>query len=168
MSLDAINTPPTRHSPMVKVWNVDLDLWRKNSGAMTDAVVGAWLVEAPWAHLAWHSYWMTLITLRPVDGLPDPVLHAEGMTHEFVLYAADPRSSRQDGLDGIRPPARLRPANFAAQFKVDDDAAARDKVERAISLILTGQISPDTDSLRQWALMFGDNMIKTNTPRFVM
>ena len=124
------------------------------------AAVACWLVEAPWAHPAWHSYVVSLISLRPIPGLPDAVIYLFGATHEVVVQALDARAPRQCGIDNPRQFAALDPINFGAQFIAADDEAATGRVLAAVLLILEGVLSPDTDFRPHWIRLFGDNMMK--------
>ena len=142
--------------------------WRMNVAAVITAlgldptrngIIASWIVEAPFAHPMWHSYSLTLCHLRPLSNLPPPIFYLEGATHEFLLHALAPDVPRAPQLDGA-PPAWLVPTNFAAQMLERSDVAAIRKVDAAIDLILTGELNPDADALRQWCAIFGDNMLR--------
>lgn len=130
-----------------------------------DATLGHWLVEARWAHPAWHSYSIVLVHLRPMpDGRPTK-LYLDDATHEVWLYALDPDGSRQKLIDGAIPGVDgaagwLTPKNIAGQFIAEDDAAATARVEAAIQRVCDGTLSPDTDYIRHWAHLFGGHMLK--------
>jgi hypothetical protein len=156
-----------RPGPYTKAWLLPVEEVAKRSDIPKDwaATVQIWLIEAPWAHPMWHSYILSLIHLRPIEGVKPPVIHLKGATHEMMLWALDPQADRRPLMDGtaIRMPF-LSPANFAAQLtaRTDEDACIR--VRNAVQRIADGKLSPDTDYLRLWIRLFGDNMIKRATP----
>jgi hypothetical protein len=128
-----------------------------------------WLIEAPYAHPIWHSYALSCIHLRPLPDLPPPHIVVPGATHEFHLFAIDPRADRSaliaDGCFGpkIRP---LVPQNFAAQLKCpaliteDSDNEARQLMDDLVHDICNRVINPDTDYRKQWIERFSGAMIK--------
>jgi hypothetical protein len=152
---DVITTPPTIETEYARIWNISLldkEIPKRLQG------VGLWLIEAGWAHPLWHSYAMSLVNLAPSPGLPAPMLYIPNATHEMVLLALDPAQPRQPMIDDLNFQP-LHPANFAAQMIMPDDGAAIANVERALLLIADGQLSPDTDFIRDWVRLFGDSMM---------
>lgn len=125
------------------------------------AVVASYVVEAPWAHPAWHSYWICLVHLRP---LPDPkretIFYLPMATHEFWLYALDPDADRDAIIATGAPFGILKPINFSAQFIEATDLLAIGRIEAAIRDICAGTLTPDVDGRREWVRLFGDNMLK--------
>lgn len=159
---DPITSPPTIQGRFASVWAIDYPRILRNRGedpSGIKAAVAGWLVEAPWAHPLWHSYYVTLIHLRPVDGLGDPIIHLPAATHELTVFALDPVAPR-DNLVERGAAALLSPVNFAAQLICDSDAAAMADAAAAIQRICDGTLSPDTDFLSQWIDLFGDNMVR--------
>jgi hypothetical protein len=122
------------------------------------ALVAMWVIEAPWAHPLWHSYILSLVHLRPDPGLAAPVVRREGATHELVLYALDAATNRGPMIEG-GPILVLEPPNFAAQMIEAHDAAAFENAERAVMMILSRTLSPDTDHISSWIELFGDSMV---------
>jgi hypothetical protein len=158
---DIVSTPPTKDGPYSRAWLGDIDAWyaQRNAKREDGGDIASWLVEAPWAHPMWHSYWICLLHLRPTpDGRPTK-FYVDGATHELWLYALDPDQPRQTMLDTGQFKLLL-PTNFAAQFIEPDDEAAKARVAETVRLICIGTLSPDTDFIRQWAALFGDNMLK--------
>lgn len=150
---DPISVAPTIDGPHARAWKLDLSLQtRAHSG------VAAWLIEAPWAHPFWHSYGLTMIHLRPVPGLGDANIALQGATHELAVYALDPDRPREPIMHG-GPTAMMTPCNFAAQIIEASDDAAAERAKRAVDLICQGKLSPDTDYIRAWGAMFGDNLM---------
>lgn len=152
-----IATPPDMTgNGGTKAWRVDLDALRRKSTSAA-ALVRAWVIEAPWAHPCWHSYLISCVTLAALPGYPAPRVYLPGATHEFIIAALDPEYPVI--LPG--PFREMMPLNFAAQFIAESDADAAERVQkRAVELIVGGRLSPDTDFLREWARLWGDNMVR--------
>jgi hypothetical protein len=148
--------PPTLERPHGKAWQLDIESPRAHAG------IDAWLVEAAWAHPLWHSYLVLVMHLRPVPELPEPIIHLRDATHELHVDALDPRGDRDRLVtDGPGPWCLgLHPGNFAAQFIEVTDELARERVRKTVEMMCNGWLSPDTDFLRQWIALYGDNMIK--------
>lgn len=161
---DAIAKAPDLTGLVGRAWRCDLAALRTklNVPAEEDGTVSAWVVEAPWAHPAWHSYAITLVHLRPHPKFNGQTkFYLAGATHEFWLYAMDPAAKRADAIGGEESSSRhwLTPINFAAQIIAESDDAASARIEDAIRLIVDGKLSPDSDFTSAWAKMFGDNML---------
>lgn len=149
---------PTLSMPRGKAWRLDLRIVRANNPPRKeDAAVDVWLVEAPWAHPAWHSYLITLIHLRPIEGTPPPVLLREFVSHEILVLALEPQGDRDRLLvEGTGQHCRvLSPQNYAGQFTEIEDALAQARVRYAVEQICTGNLSPDSDFRAQWVALFG-------------
>lgn len=108
-----------------------------------------WIVEAGWAHPVWHSYVVYLYDLTTeIPGLPAPVIHKDGVTHELLVYALDPAQPND-------PPVHiLQPANHGYQFKADSNEAATARVVALLEDIEAKNLSPDTDFRRVWDAYF--------------
>jgi hypothetical protein len=159
---DDITEDPTINGPRGRAWKLDLDAMRRRDGR-DHAGVAVWLIEAPWAHPFWHSYRLSLIHLRPVDGLTQPIICLEGATHEIVLYALNPDMRREDALLLTSDGALMEPPNFVAQMIMGSDDAAAGKIGEVVEMICQGRLSPDTDFRSQWITLFGDNMVRGAT-----
>lgn len=138
-----------------EAWRVDPSADRR-VGHLNPA---QWVVFVPWAHPLWHSYVLGCVSLRED---PDGPVHINlpGATHELYLYALDPTAAPVRYLDprqdnGVPFLPWLRPANFVAQFRRPDDAAAAATVEKVLRRVLAGVLNPDTDARAAWAAMFG-------------
>jgi len=147
-----------------RAWIVDLETMRRRLGfeVSADCTGVCWVIEAPSAHPIWHSYMLTLISLRPMPGI-ETVFHLDGATHEFWLYALEPDAPRQSIIAGMENSLSrwwLNPCNFAAQFIAPSDKEALHRIRSAVARICEGQLSPDTDYIRHWMYLFGDNMVK--------
>lgn len=158
--VDIIPIAPTLTGPGGRAWRVNLDLIRAKVKQVDDAGVALWIVEAPWAHPFWHSYFVSVVHLRPIEGGRPPNLADPRATHELMIFAMDPAKPRHPQMIGDMAWQWLHPANFGAQLLEmrDEDAATR--LEGAVSLIVEGELNPDTDAMPQWRALFGDNLIR--------
>jgi hypothetical protein len=154
-----IVTTPTKESQYGRSWAVDIAAVAEASKLGSGATIGCWIVEARWAHPLWHSYYFTLIHLRPVSDCPDPVVALPGATHEFGVFAMNPEIDREPQLRDRRA-ALLHPVNFAAQLIEPSDDAAIARIEDAIDRVIRGLLNPDTDALQSWIALFGDSLIR--------
>lgn len=159
---DPVSIAPTIDGPHGKAWAVDLDHARNILGVRVedDGTVAAWIVEAPWAHPFWHSYVIVLIHLRPMPDGRSTKMYLPGATHEMWLQALDPEHPRAPAISGNGPWHPLKPSNFGAQFIEEADLTAAARIRDAVQRICNGSLNPDTDYIRQWMHLFGDNMIK--------
>lgn len=159
---EALSIQPTMQGPHGRAWAVNFEALRIKLGVKTedDATLASWVVEAPWANPAWHSYWLALLHLRPMPGKRDTLIYLAGATHELWLYALDPTFARAPTIRGAERPHLLTPLNFAAQFVEATDRSAIERVRNAVGMITMGTLSPDTDYIRHWMQLFGDNMLK--------
>lgn len=152
---DVITTPPTIDAGMLgRAWKIDTSILKPPHGCVVH-----WLVEAGWAHPFWHSYHLSMIHLRPIEDTPPPTLYLPGATHEIVLQALNPDQPRQPAIDK-NVWHYLTPTNFCSQMIYKDDAEAIAQCDAAAKAICEGRLSPDTDYIRYWVALFGDNMLK--------
>jgi hypothetical protein len=158
---DQVATAPTLVGTHGRAWKRDNAAARAryNVAEQDDAQISMWIVEAPAAHPFWHSYMVSLVHLRPMPDGRETILYHPDASHELVIFALDPEQPRQPSIDGAFPNL-LHPANFAAQLIMASDEEAASRIEGAVSLILSGELSPDTDHLSKWRALFGDNMIR--------
>lgn len=160
--LDPVEAAPTIHTKLGRGWKLDVKALAdvRDIQPGSDLSVAGWLIEAPFAHPLWHSYWLVVVSLAPSPFNPtEPIIHLPGATHELWLYALDPKQPRQDifrkGIPGV-----LFPMNFAAQL-IDTNAGVMDRLREAVVDILEGRLSPDTDWIQVWATRFGNNMLRS-------
>jgi hypothetical protein len=157
---DDIRATPTLLGRHGRAWSIDPQrIWEKHGD--TDAQVANWVIEAPYAHPVWHSYWLALIHLQPMPGVLEPTkIYVPGATHEFWLYALDPDRRRGDLIDQLGVPRVLTPINFAAQIVCASDDVARALILSAVMEVVEGRLSPDTDHRSVWAQRFGGAMLR--------
>lgn len=154
------NTTPTLTGTHGRAWIIDLDAAARRRSLGPDprreVTLPCWIVEAAYAHPVWSNYAILAVALREVPGVPKAVIHAEGATHELMLFALDP--DHPPAVDDL--PRMLQPVNFAAQFTEADDAAAAARVQQAVQDICDAKLNPDTDYRATWAARFSASNLK--------
>lgn len=162
--IDRTANPPTLSQGPTHAWRLDLERIRNERfPGKQDAMVGGWVIFAPWANMAWSYYLLGCIHLRPVPGFGSPKLYSIDATHEIILAALDP-GYVVDLLDPYK--RHLLPLNYAGQIciqernPVDADKLAMLKLDEAVAAIMEMRLNPDTDAISQWKERFGDNMFK--------
>jgi hypothetical protein len=160
--IDPITAPPIIIGAHGRAWLCDLAAFRERQSIPADqfAMLCHYLIEAPWAHPAWHSYCISLVHLRPLSDNDTPIIYLDGATHEFILSALNPERDRNALLLGKVGDHFLSPLNFAAQFIAASDAAAIERIRETVGDIVNGTLSPDTDFRSLWIARFGDAMMK--------
>lgn len=142
-----------------RAWRMDSARQHREAGLPPErhCAVASWLIEAPWAHPFWHSYWFVCMLLRPIAGLTTK-FYLTGATHELWLWALDPKQSRRE-FDQTGVPPVLNPKNFSAQIIKGSDEEAAALIDATVRDICRGVLSPDTDFRSQWIERFGNNML---------
>lgn len=156
--IDQIEAPPTIFGAKSRAWECSVS----DANKAQKGVVAAYLVEAAWAHPAWHSYLISVSHLRQIDGAPAPEVSGNA-THQVWVFALEPSKTREPLLAGdeLELSSRLLwPMNFSGQFIARDDTHAANIVRMAIRDICDGYLSPDTDFERVWAIRFGRSQFK--------
>lgn len=161
--VDRSKYPPNLTGEHGAAWEVDLAAARR---AMewpeeSDPTICAFVVFAPWAHLAWAYYLIGAIHLRPLPNLKPAKINLPGATHEIIVEALHPETAPNPDAGKFE---RLHPPNFIGQWvaqarrnPVDLDRAAAAKVRGAVEEILAGKLSPDSDFIREWVKRFSDS-----------
>lgn len=156
-----VELAPAVVGPRGKAWEVDMPALRETFKIppAEDATIGCWIVEAPWAHPAWHSYLLFAFHLRAVPNRPAAKKFIPLATHEFFLFALHPDAPRAECILGRDNPVahRMTPPNFAAQYVEIDDDLARGRMVAAMQEICDGKLSPDVDASADWVARFGDS-----------
>lgn len=154
-------TAPTLQGRHGKAWLCNFAPIRARHPGEQDAGLERWLVEAPWAHPVWHTYSISLIHLRPLAGLGQPIIYRDMATHEIIVHAVNDARDRDEIITGATDdPGWMLPANYAGQFIEITDALARDRVRAVVWAICEKQLSPDVDWQDEWVKLFGNHMIK--------
>ena len=162
---DPIPDVPVVQGPHGRAWLCNIAEGQRimKVPAEQDASLDHWVVEAPWAHPAWHSYSVILLHLRALPGEEKGATHfyIPDATHELIVHALDPDKDRRDLIRTAIPKGHwLNPCNFAAQFIEITDDLARERVRNTVQMICDGKLSPDTDFQRDWVQLYNNSMIK--------
>lgn len=110
------------------------------------AALRAVVVHCPGPHPLWHDYYLALVHLRPIEGLPPVHLQRPDATHEISIFAMDPEVPIREGDPIPTPPGRLlHPPNLIAQLAGHTDATALAVFGDFAEAIAQRRLSPDTD-----------------------
>ena len=119
------------------------------------ASLGGWLIEAPFAHPAWNYHVASLVHLREIPGAAPAVIKFNGASHEFMMYALDPRFEEELDPDNTDTLKRiLEPFDMVEQLKVDSDDRALEVVRFAVQKCVEGELLPDADGRNEWRNFF--------------
>lgn len=130
---------------------------KKDNLGREDTSVGNWVVKAPWAHMAWHQYVLSVVHLRFSPTYGEAIKYRPDVTHEVVVYALDPKKPLTPGT--VITPGKLpllTPPNYAYQITVGSDKAAEERVRKLVEDIADGVLNPDTDARSVWDALFPD------------
>src|SRR3954471_15466633 len=105
---------PTLESKHSRAWRYDMEAMMRKRGVRRDRTgsLDSWVIFAPWANCAWHSYVIHLMHLRPYPGF-QPRVYCPSASHEIVVAALDPKWE----LNLMENPAMLTPPNFVGQWR---------------------------------------------------
>lgn len=102
------------------------------------AHLGSWFILAPLQSPAWDHYILSLIHLRPIEGVEPAVILQKGATHEFQMAAI-----AREGIPVADNPATwrwLQPVNLSEQVNLPSDEAAVRLLERCVREIVEGRL----------------------------
>lgn len=147
----AITEPPTFTGRAGRAWRLRMPPVGHRHRPDNDATVDAFIVRVPGAHIAWDHWMVSLIHLRPIDGVKPAEIRVGDATHEFMILALNPEEPLP-GLDVDENfhPAWLSPIDVAEQFTAANDAVAAEIGELAVRTIVDGYASPDQDWRAWW------------------
>jgi hypothetical protein len=147
----AYTEPPTYSGGAGRAWQLRLRAPGAREVRDHDATVGGYIVHAPGGHPLWSFWIVSVIHLRPIDGVRAPVISRPGATHELLIMSLDPRQPLPtlDVTDGWRV-AWLSPIDIVEQFTAADDAVAAEILDLSVRAIVDGRLSPDQDFRATW------------------
>ncbi len=102
------------------------------------ATLATWFLHCPGQSPAWDSYMLSVIHLRTIEGVREPVIRFPGATHEVLLAALDPGSA--PSVDNPDSWQLLMPINVEEQVELPDDEAAVRLAELAARAVVTGAL----------------------------
>jgi len=110
--------------------------------------LAVWLLDCPGAHVMWRYWRVSLVHLRPLDGLPPAIKQYPDAEYELVSAALDPdREVNPDQLGSLVP---LDPLDFVHHFHGMNDAQAVKLLELLVDAVIRGVLSPDSDWRTRW------------------
>lgn len=118
--------------------------------------IAGWVITAPAWHPLWSQYFLGVVSLADLPGVPPPVLHFPGATHEIMVIALDPDHGPYDA-EVIGEGHKLKwllPGNICEQI-IATDEIAREISEGLAHMVVQGLLCPETgddpDGIRsQW------------------
>jgi hypothetical protein len=154
-----ITEPPTIAGRYGRAWQVRLPPVGQRGAPQFDGTLDAYLLHRPGAHAFWDHWLVSVVHLRPIDGVPPAVLQAPTSTHELLIAALDPQTALPTldvtDLTTWRPHL-LRPFDVMEQFSAANDAIAADVFDVAIRTIVEHGASPDQDWRGWWRSMIAE------------
>jgi len=113
-------------------------LWRLEDTDPPDwtGMVASWFLTCPGQSPAWNDYLLSIIHLRPIEGVKPAVITVPHATHEVLLFALNPGA-----YPTVTDPstwARLTPHNVCEQIQLPDDEAATRLLRKCANGVLHG------------------------------
>ncbi len=95
-------------------------------------ILARWGLTLPGQHAFWNRYYLSVISLREIDGMPSPIKSKPEYTHEMTVFAVNPELSEAEFIRGTF--SILESVNHVVQFTSESDdkaiSAARSMVSR--------------------------------------
>ncbi len=100
------------------------------------ATLSTWFLNCPGQSPAWDNYLLSIIHLRPIEGVRPAVISVPKATHEVLLLAADP-TTNPTAMD---PDSWqfLFPHNVSEQIELPDDVTAVMLLEDCARAVVDG------------------------------
>lgn len=88
-----------------------------------EATLAVWFIDCPGQSPAWRHYLLSIIHLRPIEGVKPAIIRFPHATHEVLVAALDPTKNPRP----LKPKSwsLLRPINVMEQVQLDNDDQAR-------------------------------------------
>jgi hypothetical protein len=151
----AITEPPSMTGRFGRAWRLNLLPVGHRPTADHDGTVAGWIVHSPGSHPFWSFYLISVVHLRPIDGVKPATITRPGSTHEVVFLALNPEQPLPPSLtvDKDFAPQFLTPVDLVHQFAVQNDAVADEILTLIVSEIIQGGTMPDQDNRTRWAFL---------------
>lgn len=104
------------------------------------ATLSTWFFDCPGQSPFWDNYLLSIIHLRPIEGVKPADIRVPGATHEVLLLALDPNKKPQ--ATKLKSWSWLLPMNLCEQVELPDDKAA---------VVLLAQVAGAVVDGRLWA-----------------
>lgn len=90
----------------------------------TQGTIVSWFLNCPGQSPAWRHFLLSVVHLRPIEGVRPATITVPGATHEVMLWALNPEAT-PDALNAASW-AILRPVNMVIQVELPSDHHARE------------------------------------------
>ena len=98
----------------------------------------SWFLLMPGGHPFWHCYFLGLVHLRDVSGLPPAHKAVPFVEHELVMYALD--AALNPDYRDMHTFSPLRPLNYVVQFGDLTDEQATELCGKIAEMFVQGQL----------------------------
>lgn len=122
------------------------------------ATVATWFFKCPGQSPAWDNYLLTVIHLRPIEGVKDATIVIPGATHQVLMAALDP-SKQPEPLD-VMSWQHLSPLNADEQLELPDDRSAQELAAHVALGVVDG-VLPAEPALSGAVEPWRSSLIKT-------
>lgn len=102
------------------------------------ATLKTWFLYCPGQSPAWSHYGLSVVHLRPIEGVRPAIVHLDGATHEVLLVAYDPQYEPK--ADDMTTWRFMLPVNLAHQVRVPDDEAAIKLIDYCAEAVIAGRL----------------------------
>ena len=102
------------------------------------ATLAGWFLNCPGQSPAWEHYLLSIIHLRPIEGVKPAVVNVPGATHEILMVALDPGKNPKP--EDSYSWSFLRPTNLMEQVQLPDDESAVDLLHDCVVAVLDGRL----------------------------
>jgi hypothetical protein len=117
-----------------------------------EATLAVWFIHAPGLSIAWSEFVLSLVHLRPIEGVRPAFLSYPEAEYELMVMALDPQPKPVPG--DVSTWHFLRPVNVVVQFHGCSDAEAKEIACGCANAALTGYLALEPDGIagarEQW------------------
>jgi hypothetical protein len=100
------------------------------------ATLATWFLDCPGQSPAWRHYVLSVIHLRPIEGVKPAHIRLASATHEVIVCALDPKENPVP--DNLKSWNFLRPINVTEQLVLPSDKHVIDISELLVWGVLSG------------------------------
>jgi hypothetical protein len=108
-----------------------------------------WLLHFPYLHPAWDYFLISLIDLKPHEGVPEAVLEDPAFEYELAAFAVNPEFVPDP--DCVSTIWLLVPPCVVKQFGGVNSRSAIAVAESCVLACVGGALAPDSDLRRSWS-----------------
>ena len=112
-----------------------------------EASLAVWLLYVPSASPAWEYYYLAVIHLRDIDGVPPAHKDWPEAEYELMVLAVDPRCRPSAERAEAHKLQFLRPGNVRVQWDSTSDEYAAGMARDAVKAILNGVLPVEPEGI---------------------